>query len=239
MVIVDNHSSNNSFAELKQHFENLNQVDVIETSYNLGYARDNNVGIQYLIEQGVARVFVINPDIVLTDQHYFNHLATTISPQEVGMVGTAIVNLQMHKQNPVPVSYKTPNSILDGIKDNYSFYRFQYLPSIPILTSLKKLSKSRPIGKISNTRHISRQDGIIDPFHEILHGSAILFTETFLRQYIGFCPETFLFMEEDILALLCQKTAIRQYFTPKLSIPHKEDGSSDIVWSHERRDQIK
>ena len=47
IVIVDNHSPNNSGRKLVEEYKNMPEVKVIITQYNLGFACGNNIGYQF------------------------------------------------------------------------------------------------------------------------------------------------------------------------------------------------
>ncbi len=67
VVVVDNHSSDESYKYLEDAYENDPRVDVIKTPSNGGYAKGNNFGINYAIEKYDPEfVFVANPDIAIS-----------------------------------------------------------------------------------------------------------------------------------------------------------------------------
>ncbi len=67
VVVVDNHSSDESFKYLTGAYENDPRVDVIQTPSNGGYAKGNNFGINFAIEKYDPEfVFVANPDIAVS-----------------------------------------------------------------------------------------------------------------------------------------------------------------------------
>jgi len=45
----------------------------------------------------------------------------------------------------------------------------------------------------------------------------------------GLYPETFMYMEEDILYYLCRKKDLTLIYDPSLVVYHKEDVSTDMV----------
>ena len=71
IVIVDNFSTNNSYAELKPLESEFSNVKVVQTGENLGYARGNNFGLEYL-EKNVnpKYVFVLNNDVIIPDNSF-------------------------------------------------------------------------------------------------------------------------------------------------------------------------
>lgn len=62
LIVVDNHSSDNSVADLKCSFPG---VSILQNQANFGYAKGNNLGARYLLEHGCTRLLFLNPDVVL------------------------------------------------------------------------------------------------------------------------------------------------------------------------------
>ncbi len=61
-IVLDNHSQDGSVEAIATRFPG---VKLIELQDNLGYAGNNNVGIQAAVEQGADWVFVLNEDTIL------------------------------------------------------------------------------------------------------------------------------------------------------------------------------
>ncbi len=60
VVIVDNASSDGSIADLVQRFPD---VVILRNAENYGYAKGNNIGARYLIENGCGLLLFVNPDV--------------------------------------------------------------------------------------------------------------------------------------------------------------------------------
>ena len=58
-----------------------------------------------------------------------------------------------------------------------------------------------------------------------LHGCFLCFSEEYFKHFDGFYPETFLYMEEDILFYLTQQKKLTTVYLPELKVFHKEDSS--------------
>ena len=62
ILIVDNNSSDNSYKEFAERFQNDVDVEFIKTKSNLGYGAGNNRGIKYLKDKYKLDYFIIcNP----------------------------------------------------------------------------------------------------------------------------------------------------------------------------------
>ena len=107
IVIVDNHSANESYQVLRNKFSGVENISVVQTSANLGFAKGNNQGIKILKEMGIRKVLVSNNDVIFFDKYYLEHLVDLKYKSCVGMIGTAIINADGGNHNPVPVSNLT------------------------------------------------------------------------------------------------------------------------------------
>ena len=74
IVIVDNHSANESYQVLRNKFSGVENISVVQTSANLGFAKGNNQGIKILKEMGIRKVLVSNNDVIFFDKYYLEHL---------------------------------------------------------------------------------------------------------------------------------------------------------------------
>ena len=66
VVIVDNHSTDNSYDEMLK-IQN-SKIDVIQSARNGGYGYGNNYGIRYIVKKiGSPYVLIINPDVRISE----------------------------------------------------------------------------------------------------------------------------------------------------------------------------
>ena len=68
-----------------------------------------------------------------------------------------------------------------------------------------------------------------DVEHTILHGACWIFSPAFISRFDGLCPDTFLYMEEDILKLQADHYGFTMRYTDSLRIFHKEDISTNMM----------
>jgi GT2 family glycosyltransferase len=61
LLVVDNHSTDNSVETLRHNFPDL---EIIETGTNLGFAGGNNIGIKRALELGAEYIWLLNNDAV-------------------------------------------------------------------------------------------------------------------------------------------------------------------------------
>lgn len=238
VVIVDNGSLNNSYEKLSSRYQSNEKIKVLQIESNVGFAKGNNIGVDYLKANNIYNVLVINGDTVMCQVDYLEKLANLKYSKNVAMVGTSILSNNLKMQNPVPVSLNSRHKIIFNKFIVYLLIIFYYF-KLDSLSVFKYLKKKRIVeNKIENGKENDDDFVILDSQKESLHGAAIFFTENYLSEYIGFYPDTFLYFEEELLALVCRKLELEQVLLPKQVIFHKEDASSDMINNHDTRKAI-
>lgn len=93
IVMVDNHSPDNSFDLLRQEYEGTG-ITVLDTGCNRGYSSGNNYGIQYAIENfGIEYFAIVNPDVFIPDVKVFEALINTIANDpKCAIIGASVIN---------------------------------------------------------------------------------------------------------------------------------------------------
>lgn len=90
IVVVDNGSSDNSPEKLLLEFND--KIHLIKLPVNSGYARANNVGISYAINNNIKYIWLINNDTIVTPEslNYLINSKSTI--KEESILGSKILN---------------------------------------------------------------------------------------------------------------------------------------------------
>lgn len=204
IVIVDNGSDNQSVIEIRKYFRSNKKIKIIHLVENIGFAKGNNVGIHYARDKvGADFVLVVNNDTKFIDANYISALLESYD-KKVGIIGSTIQLLDGSIQD----EYK---SILD--------LRQCLLCYLNLFSAKRGSSFDFRIDKSNATK--------------MLHGSALLFTPSFFRYYRGFYPRTFLYLEEEILYLMCVYRELQQKYVTTTVILHKEDQSSKLSYNND------
>lgn len=66
IVIVDNDSPNDSYKRIFEEFCKIKNVHIIQSGFNGGYAKGNNIGLKYLAQYNPDFVLILNNDIYIT-----------------------------------------------------------------------------------------------------------------------------------------------------------------------------
>ena len=204
IVIVDNGSNNKSFERLRERYIMEKQVYVIAGKKNKGYAKGNNLGVDYARKKLKAEfVLIVNNDTVFIDKQYIKNLLNRYEPG-VGVIGSRILLKNGNEQMPLMFYL--------GMKDSLMRYMNMF--------SLKYGSDFGFPASQGNPQMV-------------LHGCALLFTPDFFKYYKGFYKRTFLYEEEAILFLMCKCKNLKQIYVPEAKIYHKEDQSSMMSFQND------
>lgn len=85
-IVVDNGSSDDSVAAIKNDFPN---IEIIETKENLGFAEGNNVGIRHALAKGADALLLLNNDTIV-DPNLLQGFANAGKDKEIGVIGAKI-----------------------------------------------------------------------------------------------------------------------------------------------------
>lgn len=231
IVIVDNASTNKSYEILQTQFENNAKVSVMKTEKNIGFAKGNNVGLFFLKAMGIYNILVINGDTLMVQPDYLEQLVNLKIDDDVAMIGGRIISRDNQNQNTLSVSLLKKENLQKN-KLKLFFLKFIYK------NKLNNIFMKLKTYKINGSEIVKRTSQTLDPQEKMLHGAAIFFTKNYLKENIGFYPETFLYYEEEFLALICRKLGYKQVYIDELEIFHKEDASSNMLMNNDHRKSV-
>ena len=86
IIVVDNHSSDDSCAMMKERFPN---VKLIENSQNLGFPKGNNIGVAQAKGKYIC---ILNPDTVVAEDTFIKILAFAEKQNNLGIIGCKLVD---------------------------------------------------------------------------------------------------------------------------------------------------
>lgn len=214
IVIVDNASTNGSVRYLHEKYKNHTKIRIIENSKNLGFAKGNNVGIAFARKRWKADfVMTVNNDIIFTDKDYVGKM---LGAYQAGM-GVMTSNVRMGNGKLRERSYQifTPC----GLLCEYIQRMCRYLRLFSISDYI---AQHPPKGQKTM----------------IINGCLLLFTPDFFRYYKGFYPGTFLYGEEIILELLCERYGLYIHKVTALEIFHKSARSTKMSGASLKQNQF-
>lgn len=225
IIIVDNCSENFSVKILTDKYKLINQIHILKSNKNEGYAKGNNRGILYSLKVlKIDKVLVLNNDTIMVDNNYLLYLYNfDYRANNLGAIGTKIIGEDGINQNPVYTSISFKRIILD-----LSLSLLIYTNIFPVLRVIYRSMFKPLLTKI----HMANSNLNVNNNNQfyILHGSSILLTPLFFKYFNGLYPKTFLYYEENILALMMMKVNLNWKYTNEIGVYHKEDRSSNLVF---------
>lgn len=233
IVVVDNASNNGSFEELQNEYEVSEKIHLIKNNKNIGFAKGNNVGYVYAKDKLNAEfIFCINNDTIIKDEMFIDEIINYYKQCGFYVLGPNIISLKDEvRQNPLTTVISTKKEVIKNII-KYSILLFFNVTKLEEVKKyiLKRLKKE----KVSSVENNAKIDEIVE--NVPLHGSCIVFSKDYIEKLdYAFYPETFLYVEEDILFYLCKKNNLKTVYFPNTTIYHKEDSSTDFLMNTESK----
>jgi GT2 family glycosyltransferase len=87
VIVLDNHSTDGSTTAVREAYPD---VHIVELDENLGYAGNNNVGIQAAMDQGADWIFVLNEDVILDSECIMKLMEGVEKDSRVGIAGPLV-----------------------------------------------------------------------------------------------------------------------------------------------------
>ena len=218
-IIVDNYSPDESGPILESYYEYDPTVTVLLNKENLGFAKGNNIGICYAWENFHSDLIIVsNNDIKILDNDFPQSLLRSYYKGEYAVIGPDIYSLskEIHQS---PIRKKPLNREQLELKifhiDNtlHALYIIKKLHIYDLIRHIKRILGKKPGTK--GYQHKNPHEDVV------LHGAFFILSRKYMEQYPdGLYNQTFLYMEEDILAHRCRKKHLKTLYTPELSVFH-------------------
>lgn len=234
IVIVDNASGNGTGHKLKRKYDKKERMTVILNEKNLGFAQGNNVGYEYAKKfLNPDFMVIMNNDVMIKDNDFVYKIYSIYEETEFSVLGPDIYACKtgLH-QNPMRLNGYTRDEIIQirNIRKRWlSVYSLYYVK----LWSVEKLKVF--IKKL--IRWKSKDSALINPYalekrikNPVLHGACLIFSKRFIQaEMYAFNPDTFLYMEEDILHYTCLKKGYSLIYDSSILVEHMEDVATNMV----------
>ncbi|MBR4732771.1 MAG: glycosyltransferase family 2 protein, partial [Lachnospiraceae bacterium] len=242
IIVIDNYSPDNSFVELNNRYSNDSKVIIIHNDQNLGFAKGNNIGIDFVRKNFKTRfVVVMNNDTLLFQGHLFSNLCKAFSEHKFSVLGPMIISGDGScVSNPIEggeMSLSEAKSRIAITKRMHFLSKF-YLDEI-VYGKCRELFRKI---KKSTKEVFTKKKFCVENYNVKvdckLHGSFLVFSDLFFEVFDGFDPRTFLFMEENILYVHLVRNHLISLYYPEIVIFHKEDASTDKSFGNGRKKRL-
>lgn len=228
IVVVDNGSPNNSGEFLTSMYCEDEKVDVIINKDNLGFSKANNIGFRYACKAyNPDFIGVLNNDITIDQKDFLSKLIAVFEKQSDCYILGPDIYVKRKALHQSPMSGTLPNkySVVSQLQAILH-------PSIKVWIK-KKLLINKFLRNQIEARDIRKMRKSIKwnirQINVVLHGACIFYTRNFIDTGEDpFSPETFMYCEEDILAIRCHRNGWKSVYDPLVQVIHYDDGSTDI-----------
>ena len=231
IVVVDNGSPANIYSLLQKGLITYKNVYLLRSEENLGFSKGNNIGYRYACEKlKVDYILQINSDTLINQKDMLTQLDQIYCETGAAVIGPDIFAVKQNThQNPQPTICYKKKPLLKNTINSFLHYITNVIGIEELLIRInKKNSETKSEQKIENLKYDVEQKNVT------LHGSALFFTPKYIKKYSGMYDKTFLYREENIMYYLLKKNGDLTYYTPKLTITHLEDASSDSLSNSKR-----
>lgn len=235
ILVIDNASPNNSYNELKKIYCNNDTVYIIKSEKNGGFAEGNNFAYSFFKKNFDANyVIALNNDIIFNQCDFIERLHVH-DKDEFYIAGPDIyVPYKDVHQNPISDYCRTDKEILIKIEEGKYYCR--KLERKISIEGIKLLIKERNkdnayFKKIITLFHNITKKKVcsVQKKDIVLFGACIIFSALYCKENeFLFEPLTFMYGEEDFLALRCRRKKWTSIFYPDLQVVHLSQGSAAL-----------
>lgn len=222
IIIVDNHSPNESGKKLFSHFANIDCVDVLLNKENFGFARGCNVGYEFAHRYNADFYVLLNNDIEFTNKKFIQQIQQSFTDEYFDVLGPDVLvpETGVH-QNPKKYGIYTYDQVLSINRKNkkllnqskFKFALRASLKNILLLRSLKVKLDSRK-------SNVNLQPAT----NVVLHGSILVFSKGFIDHVkFPFDENTFFYFETEIMSLNLKKRHLISKFDPSICVLHHQN----------------
>lgn len=233
IVIVDNGSNNKSCEKLNKIYKGNEKVKLIKSQENLGFAKGNNLGFKY-IKDNLYPDFIImcNSDTNLLQDDFLELVYDEFKKSKFDVLGPKIL-LPSGKINNVKL--KIPTKI--EVKKMLACYKREYITSLLFIYKPYLFFKNS-LKKIMRKKNIKQRD--VNKRYEniVLHGSFLIFSKKYIDMFDGIDDRTFLYKEEELLAIRLKRNNLLSIYNPDIIIFHNEDGSLNSMTKSSRKKRL-
>lgn len=202
IYLLDNASANNSFDVLEELYKNDERVVLIKSDVNLGYARGNNLGIDYALKDGCDYVIISNNDLIY-QENAIDILYNKIVEEGYFIIAPFIKNID--------------GSIQISVKKQKPSFK-EYMLFSTYLYNLVKNEKRIEFYKKTQPKEFSRVYWVA--------GACFIVDLKQFAEIDYFDPNTFLYFEEYIISEKSKIKDLKIGFEPKAKVIHYHGAST-------------
>lgn len=230
IVIVDNCSPNHTGQKLGELYHENDNIHIIISEINLGFAKGINIGFTYAKTILKADyICEINNDTIIKEKDFIGKCIEVFKKEKYYIIGPDVISLiDSGHQNPLTDYIFTLKQVFKNII---------YL-LIKLLSYYLKLEKLVIILLEKRKRYYNT--GIISynklKKNLILSGCCLIFSPLYVQRFNGLYSKTFMYGEESILFYICKKLDLKYLYINEIKIFHKEGASTKIIYKGRKKE---
>ncbi len=228
IVVVSNSKDYDNLKLIEKRVDKL-----IVNEENLGFAQANNIGCKYAIKHFRPEFLcVINNDIVIEQKDFVTQIKKLYQKYNFDMLGPRILPEESDSCNPFK-AYQSLEEVQERIKYTEKLIKIYQNVFLRFLLKIYLSVKSIFRKKVLLTNGKNDEIGVA------LHGCALIFSKKYYEKYNDvFYPGTFLFHEEEFLALRAKKNNLITLYSPKIELYHKEGSSISKKFNNKKYNSL-
>lgn len=237
IIIVDNASNNGSLQKLQEQFKEDTDIDYIVNEYNMGFSAGNNVGFSYAKKKYNPQFIVVaNNDIEFIESDFCLKVKKEYLKKKFFVAGPYIETLDGVAQNPFRNRICTAGEAKRLTRNRKIIYGILVCKKyIPVLKKIEWIENWYFINGKKKKQRIHYNHLNSDCNEVVLHGSCIIFSDRYIDVFDdAFLPLTFMYMEEDVLAIRCKQNHMLTVYLPEIKVLHKEMVSTQDKYKKSR-----
>lgn len=237
IIVVDNASPNNSGKKLQEMYIENSIVDILISESNWGFAKGNNIGYKYALENYEPDfIVVMNNDMIIEQETFIEEIIKSYYEYNYAIMGPDIYSTKKNgHQNP------QTREVLSLRKLKKKYYNLCLKYNLRGFVYLKwRFNKLFP--KINKKENNIKESDYVDSvvINPLLHGSCYVFSKLFTQENREYCffDKTFMYMEAEILHYIAKRDNLKQIYYPNAKVIHLEDVSTNQEYSKQYNKSI-
>lgn len=231
IFIVDNFSNDGTKEQLENKYGEKENIFLISSKANLGFAKGNNLGISLARKKGCDFVCLINNDTLIKQEEFSDKCIEEWEKYNYSIGGPRIIStIDGLDQNP----YMLNSHFVKSKKDAIRMYFVALVKYIFIKVGFNEWWNKKNI-RGSITENLEKV--VLDSYKKdfLLNGACLILSPTFFKKYNKLCDWTFMYEEETIIYFLSRRLGIKNMYFPNIEIYHKEQSSTKKSFGTEKK----
>ena len=210
ILVVDNNSSDNSYDKLLKLQEN--NIEVIKTDKNKGYAYGNNYGVKYLDNKyKIDNIIISNPDVIVSEDTIKKLIEDLKNNKNISLISPIV-----EEKGKLSRGWKLPHFKEDLISNINYFHKYA--------NKLMEYNEDHYKNKIVKV--------------EATHGCFFMIRMKDFKKVDFFDEKTFLYYEENILGKKLKDNDMGVYVDTSLKVIHNLSVSVDKTYNSIKKYKI-